>query len=108
MPSFWSQWSAWYPSDPPIGYLLRMSQFDHWLRIHNFGADTRYAETAAEVDQALHRNNVAATKALGPKSECLLFYATFGDRDVVPTALQALGLVPIRDAKPPWTVDSGW
>ncbi len=56
--SFLAEWRLRYPEIPPIQNLLNHRRFpDRWMRIHSLPLSKRYADTNAEWDILLHRQN---------------------------------------------------
>jgi hypothetical protein len=70
--AFDALWSVHFPGHPPLGYLLRGSFPDRWLRIHSLPRSKRYADTPEEMAEILRRHNIAATEVLGDGAACVL------------------------------------
>lgn len=69
-PDFMAQWAVWYPHAPPVGFLLRETRPDTWLRIHSLPASKRYPESAPEQAELARRHNRVATEVLGAGATC--------------------------------------
>jgi hypothetical protein len=54
---FMNSWSARYPETPPINYLFKSRLASRWMRIHSLPAAQRYAQTKADWDVLLTRQN---------------------------------------------------
>jgi hypothetical protein len=65
-------WNEHYPDSPPVGFLLRQTYPERWLRIHSLPESKRYAETEAEYSELILRQNAVATETLGEGSSCYL------------------------------------
>ncbi len=50
-------WAESYPKTPPIGYLFKHNLPERWVRFHSLPESKRYAETKAEWDILLQRQN---------------------------------------------------
>lgn len=62
---FLSRWSVWYPTTPPVGFLLRAAYHERWLRIHSLPGSKRYPTSPSEYAELLLRHNMLATDVLG-------------------------------------------
>lgn len=51
-------WEARWAQSVPIGYRLRESYPNRWMRFHSLPGSQRYAESEAEYDEILHRQRV--------------------------------------------------
>ncbi len=56
--AFMQQWQCDYPETPPINHLFKARLPKRWMRIHSLPEAKRYADTAAEWDILLARQNV--------------------------------------------------
>jgi hypothetical protein len=54
---FLSHWQSTYPESPPIGSLFKWRLSKRWARIHSLPEAKRYANTKAEWDVLLDRQN---------------------------------------------------
>ncbi len=50
-------WAKKYPETPPINYLFKHNLPERWVRFHSLPESKRYAETKAEWDILLQRQN---------------------------------------------------
>ena len=66
---------------PPLGYRLRLSYPDRWIRIYSLPEGKRYAETDEEREILLERQNAVASFVLGGGAACLVFSCEY-DRPV--------------------------
>lgn len=73
--AFLGFWRSHYGDCPPVGYLLRETFPERWLRIHSLPDAKRYAETARELQTVLHRQNTVATDLLGADGPAVLVAA---------------------------------
>ncbi|HUF27043.1 MAG TPA: hypothetical protein VMM18_08710 [Gemmatimonadaceae bacterium] len=67
-----ARWRSLFGDCPPLGFLLRESFPDRWLRIHSLRSGKRYPETAVEVATMLSRHNTVATELLGDGAPCVV------------------------------------
>lgn len=65
-------WNKNFHDHVPIGYLLRNSLKNRWVRFHSLPESKRYAETEEEWAILLDRQNRLATRVLGEGSRCWL------------------------------------
>lgn len=72
MSEFETFWERRFGGTPPLGYRLRESYRDRWLRIHSLGDAKRHAESPTEREEVLARANRAGTAVLGEGSRCWL------------------------------------
>lgn len=70
-------WTKAFGANLPVGYLLRESLPDRWLRIHSLPQSKRYAETTEEYAVLLARQNEVATTLLGVGSVCTWVVARY-------------------------------
>lgn len=59
--SFQSQWDQFYPNNLPISHLLKHYFPQSWFRIHSLPESKRYADTTAEYELLLNRQNEIIT-----------------------------------------------
>jgi hypothetical protein len=69
---FVSTWRRWFPTEPPIGHVLREACHDRWFRIHSLPNARRYPETEPEFAELLRRHKAVATELLGEGRRCFL------------------------------------
>ena len=67
---FLARWAVWYPDAPPVGFLLRETYGDRWLRIHSLPESKRYAASGWEYAELLRRHNAVAGDLLGDGTAC--------------------------------------
>ncbi|OEC86651.1 hypothetical protein [Acinetobacter sp. YK3] len=63
--SFQAQWELFYPNKLPISHYLVQDFAQSWFRIHSLPESKRYADTAAEYELLLDRQNKIITDCLG-------------------------------------------
>jgi hypothetical protein len=71
-PSFASAWKLFHPDVNPLGWMMRESAPDTWVRFHSLPGSKRYPETDAEWRTVLERANSLATECLGIGQTCWL------------------------------------
>ena len=71
-PSSHAAWADLYPEAPPIGFLLRDSYPDRWLRIHNLPNAKRRPTSGWEYAELLRRHNEVGSFVVGGCSSCAL------------------------------------
>ncbi len=67
---FQHDWAAFYPTCPPLGWLLRNREGIPWVRFHALPASKRYPEDEAERGIILSRANSLGDRLLGPCQLC--------------------------------------
>lgn len=78
--SFQSQWDQFYPNNLPISHLLKHYFPQSWFRIHSLPESKRYANTPAEYELLLNRQNEIITDCLGDDASIFIVsghYFTF-------------------------------
>lgn len=65
-------WASTYPNTIPIQHYFRHQYADRWFRIHSLPESQRYADTEAEWEILLSRQNQIITDLLGNHSKVLL------------------------------------
>src|SRR5690349_1682675 len=73
---FGTYWQKNYPDCPPVSYLLKWRLSDRWFRIHSLPASKRYAESDAERQELLDRQNTVLLDVIGEGAE---FVAVAGE-----------------------------
>jgi len=76
-------WRSAFGESPPLGYVLREDQRDHWTRFHALPGSKRYAENAVERATILERANILATECFGMQKEIWISTPHIV-RDIVP------------------------
>jgi hypothetical protein len=61
----WRAWEQAFHGLPPVGYILRRSVEDRWIRLHSLPGGKRYATGSDEAAALLDRQNVVASTVLG-------------------------------------------
>ncbi|MGJ4999523.1 DUF3885 domain-containing protein [Bradyrhizobium sp. HKCCYLS3077] len=69
---FQASWSRFHGIAPPLAYVLRSAQRTPWVRFHAVPNSKRYADSAEERQEILHRANALGTEILSPDSDCWL------------------------------------
>jgi hypothetical protein len=69
---FLVSWQDWYPDSPPLGFALRETYPELWLRIHSLPDGKRYPESDADRAELYRRQNTAASEVLGADANCML------------------------------------
>ncbi len=90
---FREAWRRLRPGLYPIGHLLRRDQAPYWLRFHSLPESKRYAETEAEQQILLSRQNAIAADVLGEDQACWLVQSHWVTR---------AGQIDVADAKDPF------
>ena len=113
--AFLTFWRSQYGNCPPVGYLLRESFPDRWLRVHSLPDAKRYADTARELVTVLTRQNTVATDLLGadgpavlvasPSHTPVLVRPARGERQYSRLRLEPLMIIVETD---PADKQSGW
>jgi hypothetical protein len=67
-----ARWSHWYPDAPPVGFLLRESYPDRWLRIYSLPEGKRYPTSGFDYAELLRRHNAVADDVVGAGSPCAI------------------------------------
>src|SRR5262245_51346267 len=65
-----TRWRAAFGPVAPLGHHLRAALHERWVRIHSLPASKRYAETPAEVETMLARQNAVAYALFGDEASC--------------------------------------
>ncbi|MDO7848442.1 hypothetical protein Q5H92_18900 [Hymenobacter sp. M29] len=65
-------WLSRFPHTPPISHYFRHDYGDKWFRIHSLPESKRYANTEAEWETLLTRQNAVITDVLGLDTSILL------------------------------------
>lgn len=65
-------WHATYPENEPIGFRIRHAYPSRWFRIHSLPDMQRYADSEADWQTLLDRQNYLLTDLLGTNAEVLL------------------------------------
>lgn len=68
-------WNITFQATPPLGYLLRKTFSDRWIRIHSLPNGKRYPETDKEKADLLCRNLIGAHKIFSSGDPCLVILA---------------------------------
>lgn len=68
--AFKTEWLHFRPGAVPLGWMLRQSEAEPWLRLHALPGSKRYAENARERHLILGRANWLATLLLGTNEPC--------------------------------------
>lgn len=69
---FEAAWRRRYPNARPVGFMLRESGAQHWLRLHSLPESKRYPDTDAERATIIARHNTLAADVLGEGAACWL------------------------------------
>lgn len=83
MVDFKAAWDSYYPGHHPIGYMMRGTGAQYWLRFHSLPESKRYAETENERRILLCRQNELAEEILGQDVPCWLVQTCWGWSDRV-------------------------
>jgi hypothetical protein len=78
MDAFANAWAQYHPTSAPIGFVMRRSAGENWVRFHSLPGSKRYPESAAEQETVISRANVLAAETLGEAQLCWLAQATPG------------------------------
>ncbi len=115
---FLSFWRSHFGDCPPVGFLLRETFPERWVRIHSLPGSRRYAETAREMSAVLSRHNAVISDLIGENGSCVLVanpaYSVVrgrpprGQRQVAQLELQPLIVVTggggSADTAPGWSI----
>lgn len=96
---FHVRWQECYPGTVPLGYRMRVSHAQRWLRIHSLPDGKRYAKSAAEETALLARQNRAADLVLGERATVALLGYDYTGRHILPTDHPLRGFLS-PDARP--------
>jgi hypothetical protein len=70
--TFTDCWHRKYPACPPVSYLFKWRLADRWFRFHSLPESKRYAESDAEREELLTRQNAVLLDVIGEGEECVL------------------------------------
>lgn len=70
-------WSQNYPYSIAMGHKLRNSYTDRWFRIHSLPESKRYAETQAEYEIILTRQNELITDIIGNNEPIIILFSLY-------------------------------
>jgi hypothetical protein len=62
---FFAHWHAHYSETPPVGYLFKQRLAKRWVRFHSLPNSKQYADTEAERDEILRRQNTIINDLIG-------------------------------------------
>ena len=71
-PDFAARWNRWYPNAPPVGFLLRDSYPDRWVRVHTMTGSKRSPNSGWDYAELSRRYNALAGYVLGDQASCAL------------------------------------
>lgn len=63
--SFIDSWRVFHPRSHPVGYLMKWSEAERWVRFHSLPESKRYAESDSERELILSRARALAGRILG-------------------------------------------
>lgn len=75
-------WTERFGDVPPLGYVLRSTFPDRWVRFHSLPESKRYAETADAREGLLQRQYAVADCVLGAGVNCYIVVPTYGDAEL--------------------------
>jgi hypothetical protein len=81
--AFVTDWRRFRPEGVPLGWLLRQSEAEPWLRLHALPGSKRYAENDRERRLVLGRANWLAARILGKGHPCWQVEVVAGDQENV-------------------------
>lgn len=70
-------WNTRFADSPPVGFMLRQTYPERWLRIHSLPGSKRYAETEAEYAEMSRRHNTVAGDVLSEGASCYLIHSSW-------------------------------
>ena len=65
MHAFEKDWRGFYPAANPVGWMMRNACAKHYVRFHSLPLSKQYADTDAERQIILHRQNTLLDEVLG-------------------------------------------
>ena len=72
-------WQQRFPDCEPIGYRLRDSFRERWVRFHSLPESKRYPEDESEYKILLHRHNTILGELLGAERDVVLLTVAYSD-----------------------------
>jgi len=72
-------WETKYPESPPIKHELKWIYKDRWFRIHSLPESKRYAETDAEYQIILDRQNKLINDLFGEENKIIISFGLYTD-----------------------------
>lgn len=88
-------WIRHYSGIAPVGFVLRRTFRDRWIRFHYFDDDRRTPMSAGERSLVVERLNSIASAVWGSSERCVLLLVSFGVRMPPPWAA-VLGVHQVR------------
>lgn len=79
--TFQRLWAIHYPQTPPISHQFKRRYLDRWFRIHSLPDSRRYAETSADWQELLFRQNTLMTALFGESSLVWIVIGYYGGDD---------------------------
>jgi hypothetical protein len=70
-------WQSSYPQTPPVSYLFKRRLADRWARIHSLPQAKRYADTEAEWETLLRRQNAVMKDLLGDWTQADMVFNSY-------------------------------
>jgi hypothetical protein len=68
MKHFAQVWQTFYPAAPPVGFLMRQSASENWVRFHALPGSKRYADSEHEREIILSRAKALARRILSDET----------------------------------------
>lgn len=77
-------WESHWPEAVPVGYRLRETYPDRWIRFHSLPGSKRYADTPAEYGEILYRHRKLLAELLGGRmpDDLVVIAEDWGARDL--------------------------
>ena len=73
----WKSWNLHFVRCPPIGFLLRRTAGDRWIRVYNLPNAKRWPSSKSEVAQVRDRQNLVAGFVLDDPAEVIVWSTSF-------------------------------
>ena len=82
MAAFLESWFEYFPDAPPVSHALRTAFPNRWLRVHSLPGSKRYADTPAEYEIVLGRQNQLLDELIGRGNTFQLAYLPVEENDI--------------------------
>jgi hypothetical protein len=77
--TFNNYWQRYYPDCPPVSYMFKWRLADRWFRFHSLPESKRYADTTAEEEVLLARQNTVLLDVIGEGEDCVLVVGDYSE-----------------------------
>ena len=77
--TFNNYWQRYYPDCPPVSYLFKWRLVDRWFRFHSLPESKRYADTTAEEEVLLARQNTVLLDVIGEGEDSVLVVGDYSE-----------------------------